>query len=92
MKKHDFKEILAKIDAVEPSAAPTTQDAHKLQAYMVKAVVALIDVTEDLSAQNQRLESANFKLQQRIFWLTIVMGALAVVTFLFDLLGIARLG
>ena len=91
MKTHDFKEILAKIDAIEPGAAPTEHERHKLQGYTVKALVGLIDVSENLSAQNQKLEVANFKLQRRIFWLTIVMGTLAVLTFLFDLLDFLKL-
>ena len=91
MKKHDFKEILAKIDSIEPSSTPTVNDQADLQAYSVKALVALIDVSENLAAQNQRLEEANTHLQEKIYWLTIVMGVLAVLTFFFDLLDFLNL-
>ena len=91
MKNHDFKEILAKIDTLEPGATPTDHEKHKLQGYTVKALVGLIDVSENLSTQNQKLEVANFTLQRRVFWLTIVMGVLAVLTFFFDLLDFLKL-
>ena len=86
MKKHDFDEILAKIDALEPSDAPHDKKMAELQAYNIKAVVALIDVFERLNQQSQELEETNVKLQRQIFILTVVMGTLAVLTFLFDLL------
>lgn len=91
MKQHNFDEILAKIDAIEPAGEPHEQTRATLQGYTIKALVALIDVTEKLARQNQRLEEANINLQRRVLWLTVVMGALAVLTFLFDLLDFTRL-
>lgn len=91
MKKHDFKEILAKIDAIEPADLSHEKKSVLLQEYSIKAVVALIDVTEDLNHQNQRLEKANTRLQKQLLILTIVMGILTAFTFVFDLLNFFQL-
>ncbi len=85
--RHNFDEILAKIDALEPTTGEGHErNMHELQEYNIKALVGLIEETERLNAQNQDLSITNLKLQRQIFWLTVVMGTLAVLTFLFDVL------
>ncbi len=86
MKHHNFDEILAKIDSLEPSDIPHDKKVVMLQEYTIKAIVALIDVTERLRIQNDKLENTNVSLQRYILLLTVVMGVLAIFTFLFDLL------
>lgn len=91
MKHHNFEEILAKIDSLEPSDIPHDKKVVMLQEYTIKAIVALIDVTEKLRIQNDKLESTNVSLQKYILLLTVVMGIVAVLTFLFDLLNFVPL-
>ena len=91
MKHHNFDEILAKIDSLEPSDIPHDKKVVMLQEYTIKAIVALIDVTEKLRIQNDKLETTNVSLQKYILGLTVVMGTLAVLTFLFDLFDFLRL-
>ena len=90
MKRHNFDEILSRIDALEPSDVPHDKKAVELQGYTIKAVVALIDVTEKLMGQNEKLETTNVSLQKRLLLLTVVMGVLAVLTFFFDILDFLR--
>lgn len=91
MKHHNFEEILSRIDALEPSDIPHDKKVVMLQEYTIKAIVALIDVTERLRVQNEKLETANVSLQKRLLLLTVVMGILAFLTFFFDLLDFLRL-
>ncbi len=82
---------MAKIDSLEPSDIPHDKKVVMLQEYTIKAIVALIDVTEKLRIQNDKLESTNVSLQKYILLLTVVMGIVAVLTFLFDLLNFVPL-